>query len=128
LKTGARANQGRERIVPPPGAQADDCFPPATRIPTARERPLNRETTWIDFLLGGLKFTVVYDGHLSSGEKFGDRADHQQVGADSPEFKWGGTVHDLKLMDKLTFMKSDVATVMTVLETQSKFADNVMAK
>jgi hypothetical protein len=37
-------------------------------------------------------------------------------------------VHDLKLMDKSTFSKSDVETVMKALETLSKFADKGMVK
>jgi hypothetical protein len=37
-------------------------------------------------------------------------------------------VQDLKLRDKSTFLKSDMATVMNALETLSKFADKGMAK
>jgi hypothetical protein len=36
LEDRAKTNQGRNRTVPPPGAEKADSFPPAMRLPTAR--------------------------------------------------------------------------------------------
>jgi hypothetical protein len=104
--------------VPPPGAE-EDYFPPAMRLPTARARQLalryyvNRFPTLNTFQAERKTAT----GRTTS------KSMRTALSANEEE-----AVQDLKPMDNSTCLKRELATVMTALETLSKFADKGMVK
>jgi DNA invertase Pin-like site-specific DNA recombinase len=94
LEVRAKANQGRKGTVPPPGAEKEDYFPPAIRLPTARaiQRALRYYVNRFPTLN---TFQAVIN--TETGRTTGTWVRTALSGNEEEAFQ------DLKLMDKSTF-------------------------